>query len=293
MKKSHLLLASISLLTSYQLSSCNSSSNLTIVHFDQTILGSNQKELGVSIGIKKGNEELKSKINSSLSKINQETRNRWMLNATNRSNGNNVTDETEVSLTYDESKPNLTIGLECNYSPFNWTETSSNNYNYPINGQVNQFAAGYDITIAKFLADDLNMNLVIQKMEWEGLIPSLQNNTIDLVIAGMTDTDERRESIDFTDEYYRSELVLITRDNISYLEGQDINNVDLSKFSGAKFVSQVSTVTDSVIDSWVNQYNVIHLSAMKTFADCALAIRNGNADVMTAELPVAQSIVGA
>ena len=65
----------------------------------------------------------------------------------------------------------------------------------------------------------------------------------------------------------------------------------LNDFSGAKIVSQTSTVTDDVIEDWKTQFNVTHLNALDTFATCAMAVQNGTADAMTAELPVANAIV--
>jgi len=292
MKKKLLLsIALLGLSSSFiNLTSCGSNEGLTIVHFDQTILGDAQKDLSVSIGIKKGREELKANINTALNSLSTETRNEIMLKATNRSTALEIENEEgkEVFTTapYDSSKDTLTIGLECDYSPFNWTEVTPSTYSYPINGVTNQYADGYDIQIAKYLATTLDMNLVIKKIKWESLIPSLQNDSIDLVIAGMTDTEERRLSIDFTDAYYTSELVLVVKKN-SVLASY----TSLEQFSGKKFVSQVSTVTDSIIDDWVVSYGAIHLTALDTFSTCAIAVKNGSADVMTAELPVAQSIV--
>lgn len=293
MKKQFLTLLAL-LTVSSSLVGCNSNSSegLTIVHFDQTILGETSKELGVSIGIKKGNTDLQTKLNSALEKIDATTRTNLMIQAVNRSSG--TIDENSIITTNpskdDASKEDLIIGLECNYSPFNWTETTESQFTYPIEGKTNEFAEGYDIQIAKMLANTLNMNLKVVKMQWDSLIPSLQNDTINAVIAGMTDTEERRQSIDFTSEYYRSELVLVTRKGSKFDKGDQSAN--LADYKDARFVSQVSTVTNDVIDTWVKDYGVIHLNPMDTFATCAIAVKNGSADIMTAELPVAQAIVG-
>lgn len=269
----------------FSLGSCSStSSKLKIIHFDQTILGDSAKDLGVSIGVKKGNSTLLNEVNNALASLSQDTRNQLMTEATYRSNGDYSTSTLKYTVPTNSEKT-IKIGLECNYAPFNWTDVSDNDYNYPIKG-TNQYADGYDIQVASYLASTLGYNLEIVKLEWESLIPSLNTDTIDLVIAGMTDTEERRQSIDFTNEYYRSELVLVVREDSKYA-----NATSLSDFAGAKIVSQVSTVTDDVINSWTTTYNVEHLNALDTFATCALAVQNNTADAMTAELPVATSIV--
>jgi len=289
MKK--LLLSCLFLATTMLTGCSSSSSELTIVHFDQTILGSASKDLGVSIGIKKGNDTLKTNINSSLAKLSTDTRNTMMTEAVKRSTGDasSASDFITNPTSDDANKETLIVGLECNYSPFNWTETSENDFTYPINGKVGEYAEGYDVQVAKFIANDLNMNLQIIKMDWESLVPALQNDTINAVIAGMTDTQERRESIDFTDEYYRSELVLVTRKGSQYDTNGEM--ADLANYKDARFVSQVSTVTNDIIDTWVTDYGVKHLNPMDTFATCAIAVKSNNADVMTAELPVATAIV--
>ena len=291
MKKLQFVFA-IGLASLASLSSCSSSSSkLAIVHFDQTILGETQKDLGVSIAVKKGNSELQSALNSALATISNDTRLDLMTKAVERSSSNSITNEEGKEIVtaapYDSSKKDLIVGLECNYAPFNWTDTTASTYSWPIDGQANMYAAGYDVSIARLLAEKLNYNLVIRKLTWESLIPSLSSN-INCIIAGMTDTEERRQSVDFTNEYYRSELVLVVKQDSKYYS---TSNVSLSSFSGAKFVSQISTVTDDVITNWESEFGVTHLNAMDTFATCALAVRNGTADVMTAELPVAQAIV--
>ncbi len=189
-----------------------------------------------------------------------------------------------------EEKEDLIVGLECDYAPFNWTETSANETTLPIEGKANQYADGYDIQIAKLIAEYENMNVVIRKMEWDSLIPSLQNGEINAVIAGMTDTEERRQSIDFTDEYYRSELALVVKKENAPGEVLDQNAFKVF-IEGKSVVSQTSTVTDDLIDIFVNDYGAIHNKSVDTFAVAALDIQNGVSFAMTAELPVATSIV--
>lgn len=103
------------------------------------------------------------------------------------------------------------VGLECNYAPFNWTENSPSPYNYPINNAPGKYADGYDVQIAKAVAASLGKVLVIEKLEWEALIPSLQAGKIDAIIAGMSPTEDRRESVNFTDAYYRSVHVVLMK----------------------------------------------------------------------------------
>ena len=101
----------------------------------------------------------------------------------------------------------LRIGMECGYAPFNWTQQDDSNGAVAIEG--GGYANGYDVQIAKKVADGLGKELVIVKTEWDGLVPAVQSGVIDGIIAGMSPTAEREEEVDFTDCYYNSNLVII------------------------------------------------------------------------------------
>ena len=87
----------------------------------------------------------------------------------------------------------LRVGMECDYAPFNWTVTEQGEYTQPINSV--DYADGYDVVIASMIAESLGREVQIVKLDWDSLILSLQNDEIDLVIAGMTDTPARREEV--------------------------------------------------------------------------------------------------
>jgi putative lysine transport system substrate-binding protein len=107
--------------------------------------------------------------------------------------------ETQNDATPTASAPDtFKVGMECAYPPFNWTQMDDSNGAVPIDGAA-EFAGGYDIEIAKKIADGLGKQLVVVKTEWDGLIPALLSGKIDAIIAGMSPTAERKETIDFTD----------------------------------------------------------------------------------------------
>ena len=144
--------------------------DLMLIHIDKNILGDLLNELKVSIGIGKGNDEFKESVNSALANISTEKRNEIMTEMVAfNSNNNEPTDNVRSEIV--GSNGTIIVGLECNYPSFNWTETSPNNYTYPISGLSNQYAEGYDIEIAKIIAEELNMTLLVQKMEWDALLP--------------------------------------------------------------------------------------------------------------------------
>jgi len=195
----------------------------------------------------------------------------------------------------EENSNTLVIGLECNYAPFNWTLASANENTLPISNYANQYADGYDIQFAKRAGKELGMDVKIVKMEWDNLIPQLNQGEINCIIAGMTDTEERRQSIDFTNEYYKSELVLITNKSVSsQYEGQTLGSDTLQTLlNGKGLESQIQTVTNDVLETFSKNYGAIHLTAVNNFSTAASDVSAGSAFAMTAELPVAQAIVAA
>ena len=107
-----------------------------------------------------------------------------------------------------DDRPTFTVGMECDYAPFNWTENTKSDTNHPIDG-TSLYAEGYDVQIAKKIADSLDRRLVIKAITWDGLIAALEAGQIDAIIAGMSDTEDRRLSVDFTTAYYKSTHVIV------------------------------------------------------------------------------------
>ena len=102
----------------------------------------------------------------------------------------------------------LRVGMEAAYAPFNWTQDDDSNGAVPIEG-TKQYANGYDVQIAKKIAEAQGKKPLVVKTAWTGLIPALTSGKIDMIIAGMSPTAERRQEIDFSDSYYRSEPVMV------------------------------------------------------------------------------------
>ena len=99
-----------------------------------------------------------------------------------------------------------------------------------------EYAGGYDVEIAKKIAEGLGKELVIVKTEWDGLVPSLQSGKIDAIIAGMSPTEERKQTIDFSDNYYTSNFVMIVKKGGPYE-----NATSIQDFRGAKITGQLNT----------------------------------------------------
>lgn len=168
------------------------------------------------------------------------------------------------------------VGMECGYPPFNWTQADNSNGAVPIAG-TNSFAGGYDVEIAKMLAKSMGKDLVIVKTAWDGLVPAVQSGTIDAIIAGMSPTAERKKTIDFSDHYYRSDLVVVVQKGSKY-EGA----TSLQELSGAKITAQLNTFHYTVIDQIPS---VQKQTAMDDFPAMRVALESGIIDGYVSERP--------
>lgn len=170
----------------------------------------------------------------------------------------------------------LRVGMEAAYAPFNWTQQDDSNGAVPIEGS-NTFANGYDVQIAKRVADKLGMKVLVVKTEWDGLLPSLQSGKIDAIIAGMSPTTERKKEIDFTNNYYNTQLVLVTKSDGTYSSAKNFKDLE-----GATIVAQLNTFHDLVI----NQIpKISHGSPMTDFSAMRVAVESGKVDAYVAERP--------
>ena len=168
------------------------------------------------------------------------------------------------------------VGLECGYPPFNWTQMDDSNGGVKIDGGE-EYAGGYDVEIAKKIAEGLGRKLVIVKTEWDGLVPALTSGKIDGIIAGMSPTAERKETIDFSDIYYKSDLVMVVKKGGEYEDAKSIQD-----FNGAKITAQLNTFHYSVIDQ---VENVDKQPAMDNFTAMRVALESGMIDGYVSERP--------
>ncbi|MGN0989348.1 MAG: transporter substrate-binding domain-containing protein [Eubacteriales bacterium] len=182
-----------------------------------------------------------------------------------------------------KAKGKIIVGMECDYAPYNWAQPTGNEYT--VKNTSGLYADGYDIQIAKKIAAALGVELEIQAIEWDGLLPALESGQIDMIIAGMSPTEKRKLSIDFSDTYFDSNLVMVVKKDGAYADATKI-----SDFSGAKITGQINTFHYDVIDqiAGVNKQN-----ALETFAALIQSLSSGAIDGYVCEKPGAVSAVAA
>ncbi|MBR2565923.1 MAG: ABC transporter permease subunit, partial [Paenibacillus sp.] len=197
----------------------------------------------------------------------------------------------------------LVLGTSADFAPYEFHKV--------INGKDE--IVGFDIEIAKEIAADLGAELVIEDMGFDGLLPALQSGRVDLVISGMTPTDERKKSIDFSDTYYKSKQVIMVRnaDKDKYPDMKALENVKIGvqkgsiqetigqNIPGAKLTS-LDKISDIVLQLQTNRVDaaivedtvaagylddIIGLAAAvpdEEQAEAAVGIRKGNTELLAA-----------
>ena len=182
-----------------------------------------------------------------------------------------------------QDKP-LLVGMEAGYPPYNWTQNDDSNGAVPIKG-TNIFANGYDVQIARKIGEALGRKVEVVKIEWDGLIPALQANKIDMIVAGMSPTEERAKAIDFSEAYYESRFVMVTTKDSKYAAAKSIND-----FAKAKVTGQLGTLhydlLEQLKDADVQQ-------AQKSFPIMRVGLQSGKIDAYISELPEAISATAA
>lgn len=173
----------------------------------------------------------------------------------------------------------LTVGMECIYAPYNWTQSDDSNGAVPIKGSKD-FANGYDVMFAKKIADELGMELEIVKLDWDSLVPAVQSGTIDCAIAGQSITTKRLESVDFSNPYYYASIVALVKNDGKYADAQGVSDL-----ANATATSQLNTVWYDQCLPQVENANI--LPAQESAPAMLVALNSGKCDLVVTDMPTA------
>lgn len=179
----------------------------------------------------------------------------------------------------------LKVGMEANYAPFNWSQTSASNGAVEISNSPGEYANGYDVQMAVRLAEELGLKLEIIKLEWDGLPPALESGMIDAVIAGMSPTPERARQIDFSDAYYDSDIVLVVKNDSNLADA-----TTLDAFDGTRVTAQLNTFHYDLIKQIPN---VQQQTAMDSFPSMISSVLSDKSDAYVSERPGAMAATAA
>ncbi len=185
--------------------------------------------------------------------------------------------ETEAEATETEDDNVLTVAMECGYAPYNWTQPDDSNGAVQIRDS-SDYAYGYDVMMAKLIAEELGMDLEIVKLDWDSLVPAVQSGTVDCVIAGQSITSERLEMVDFSDPYYYATIVTLTK------AGSDYENAtSVADLAGATCTSQQNTIWYDTCLPQIPDADI--LPAQESAPAMLVALDAGKCDIVVTDQP--------
>ena len=175
----------------------------------------------------------------------------------------------------------LKVAMECGYAPYNWTQPDDSNGAVPINDS-SDYAYGYDVMMAKKIADELGYDLEIVKLDWDSLVPAVQSGQVDCVIAGQSITKERQQMVDFTDPYYYASIITLVKEDGDYKDAASVEDL-----KGATVTSQQNTIW---YDSCLPQIpDADILPAQESAPAMLVALESGKCDAVVTDMPTGKA----
>lgn len=173
----------------------------------------------------------------------------------------------------------LTVGMECTYAPYNWTQNDDSNGAVPIVNNPGSYANGYDVMLAQRICDTYGWKLEVQAINWDGLIPALNAGTIDAVIAGQSMTAERMEQVDMAGPYFYASIVCVAKKDSEQAKAKGI-----SELTGS-CTAQTGTIW---YDSCLPQISGAQIMAEAESAPAMImAVESGTVDFICTDMPTA------
>ncbi len=168
-----------------------------------------------------------------------------------------------------KSKGKLVVGTSADYPPYE--------FHQEVDGKDQ--IVGFDIDIAKQLAKDLGVELEVKDMAFDGLLVALQADKVDMIFAGMTPTDERKQNADFSDIYYQATHRFILR------SGDETAITSMDDLKGKKIGVQKGSIQEGIAQA---NFDAANIKSLDKVTDLILDLKNNKVDAVLAELPVAQ-----
>jgi putative lysine transport system substrate-binding protein len=177
----------------------------------------------------------------------------------------------------------LRVGMECAYAPYNWTQSDDSNGAVPIHNS-SDYANGYDVMMAKKIAEANNWKLEIHKLDWDSIPLAVQSGEIDAAICGQSITAERMQTVDFTTPYYYASIVTLVKADSKYA-----NATGISDLEGATCTSQLNTVWYDVCLPQIKNAKI--MPAQETAPAMLVSVASGAVELVCTDYPTALAAV--
>ncbi len=178
----------------------------------------------------------------------------------------------------------FTVGMECAYAPYNWTQMNDANGAVAISNVPGAYANGYDVMIAKKICEANGWKLEIVSSAWDSLTPAVQSQSMDANIAGQSMTADRMKEVDMAGPYYYATIVCVTTKDSPYASAKSIQDL-----AGGKCTAQSGTIW---YDSCLPQIpNAQKLAPAETAPAMIMQLQTGSVDFICTDMPTAMGAV--
>lgn len=157
----------------------------------------------------------------------------------------------------------LKVGTNAAFAPFEYTDDEGN-------------IVGFDADLIKVIGEEMGYEVELSHMEWDGLDPALESGQVDVVIAGVTITEERKLVNEFSQPYFEATQIIAVRD--------DSNAGGMEDLAGLKVGVQASTTGEFVCEDAGIPSDLV--TKYPTLADALMNLLNGSIDAVVGDAPV-------
>ena len=178
----------------------------------------------------------------------------------------------------------FTVGMECAYAPYNWTQMDDSNGAVPISNVPGAYANGYDVMIAQRICDAYGWDLEIVSSAWDSLTPAVQSGTMDANIAGQSMTADRMAEVDMAGPYYYATIVCVTTKDSKYADATSIADL-----AGGTCTAQAGTIWYESCLPQIENANL--LAPAETAPAMIMQLQTGTVDFICTDMPTAMGAV--
>ena len=178
----------------------------------------------------------------------------------------------------DTAKTELVLGTSADYAPFEFM--------YPDDSGEMVYG-GIDVSVAKYIADEMGLTLQVENMGFDYLLPSLDKGDFDIVLAAMEATPERLENADFSDPYYTDlpPVILVKTANLDKYKTLD----DINKAGVIIGAQKNTTKANAAADMFPEAANGMVLEAL--VPTLITELKNGTIDLLVLDGNVGMSYI--
>ena len=178
----------------------------------------------------------------------------------------------------------FTVGMECAYAPYNWTQMDDSNGAVAISNVPGAYANGYDVMIAQRICDAYGWELEIVSSAWDSLTPAVQSGTMDANIAGQSMTADRMAEVDMAGPYYYATIVCVTTQDSEYA-----NAASIADLAGGTCTAQSGTIWYESCLPQIENANL--LAPAETAPAMIMQLQTGTVDFICTDMPTAMGAV--